>query len=216
MSLLADHEITELVLERPLAPMIRPFVGSQVRAHRITVSSLGPGARGITIERVPCEPTETRAQRVISYGLSSFGYDVRAAPEWSIFTPIDVGLVDPKEFDRRVLVERTGDSCIIPPNSYALTRTVELISMPPDVHALCVGKSTYARCGIIVNTTPIEAGWRGHITIEISNATPLPVKVYAHEGIAQLMFFRGSQPATTYADRNGKYQDQRGITPAKV
>ncbi|MFO8099913.1 MAG: dCTP deaminase [Salinibacter sp.] len=151
---------------------------------------------------------------VVSYGLSSFGYDMRIAGEFRVFTPnIHNSVVDPKEIDERAMVEYEVDNHIlIPPNSYVLGRSVEYFRMPPNVLALVVGKSTYARSGIIVNVTPLEPGWAGHVTIEISNATPLPAKVYAHEGIAQVVFLRGEQPDVSYADREGKYQRQEGIT----
>lgn len=151
---------------------------------------------------------------VVSYGLSSFGYDMRIAGEFRVFTPnIHNSVVDPKEIDERAMVEyEVDDHILIPPNSYVLGRSVEYFRMPPDVLALVVGKSTYARSGIIVNVTPLEPGWAGHVTIEISNATPLPAKVYAHEGIAQVVFLHGERPETSYADREGKYQRQEGIT----
>lgn len=153
-------------------------------------------------------------EEVVSYGLSSFGYDMRVAGEFRVFTPnIHNSVVDPKEIDERAMVEyEVDDHILIPPNSYVLGRSVEYFRMPSDVLALVVGKSTYARSGIIVNVTPLEPGWAGHVTIEISNATPLPAKVYAHEGIAQVVFLRGEQPDISYADRSGKYQQQEGIT----
>lgn len=153
-------------------------------------------------------------EEVVSYGLSSFGYDMRVAGEFRVFTPnIHNSVVDPKEIDERAMVEyEVDDHILIPPNSYVLGRSVEYFRMPSDVLALVVGKSTYARSGIIVNVTPLEPGWAGHVTIEISNATPLPAKVYAHEGIAQVVFLRGDPPEVSYADRQGKYQRQEGIT----
>jgi dCTP deaminase len=153
-------------------------------------------------------------EEVVSYGLSSFGYDMRVAGEFRVFTPnIHNSVVDPKEIDERAMVEyEVDDHILIPPNSYVLGRSVEYFRMPSDVLALVVGKSTYARSGIIVNVTPLEPGWAGHVTIEISNATPLPAKVYAHEGIAQVVFLRGEPPEISYADRQGKYQRQEGIT----
>jgi len=151
---------------------------------------------------------------VVSYGLSSFGYDMRVAGEFRVFTPnIHNSVVDPKEIDERAMVAyEVDDHILIPPNSYVLGRSVEYFRMPPDVLALVVGKSTYARSGIIVNVTPLEPGWEGRVTIEISNATPLPAKVYADEGIAQVVFLRGEAPEVSYADRSGKYQHQEGIT----
>ncbi|HEX7090269.1 MAG TPA: dCTP deaminase [Longimicrobiales bacterium] len=160
----------------------------------------------------PFEAGQVR-QGVVSYGLSSFGYDIRVADEFKVFTDVFSVVVDPKAFDPRSFVDIRGDHCIIPPNSFALARTLEYFRIPADVLVVCVGKSTYARCGIIVNVTPLEPEWCGHLTLEISNTTPLPAKIYAHEGIAQLLFFQGDEvPATTYATRRGKYQDQRGVT----
>jgi len=150
---------------------------------------------------------------VISYGLSSYGYDARVAPEFRIFTNVDNALVDPKNFSDQSFVERNGDSCVIPPNSFVLARTVEYFRIPRDVLVICLGKSTYARCGMIVNVTPLEPEWEGHVTLEISNTTPLPARVYAHEGICQFLFLRGeSAPEVSYADRKGKYMGQQGVT----
>jgi dCTP deaminase len=151
----------------------------------------------------------------ISYGLSSFGYDMRVAPHFKVFTNLHNVLVDPKRFDESSFVDVVGD-CVIPPNSFALARSVERFRMPPDVMAICVGKSTYARCGIIINVTPLEPGWEGILTLEISNTTPLPARIYANEGIAQLIFFRGSRPMVNYADRQGKYQHQTTITLPRI
>jgi dCTP deaminase len=142
---------------------------------------------------------------------------MRVAPEFKIFTNVDSAVVDPKDFAANSFVDRTTDVCVIPPNSFALCETVEYVSMPRDYLAICVGKSTYARCGIIVNVTPIEPEWRGKITLEISNTTPLPAKIYANEGIAQLLFLKGERVcAVSYADKSGKYQDQPGLTLPKV
>jgi len=150
---------------------------------------------------------------VISYGLSSYGYDIRVAPEFKVFTNVHNLVVDPKEFDDRSFVDINADECIIPPNSFALARTVEYFRVPRDVLVICLGKSTYARCGIIVNVTPLEPTWEGYLTLEISNTTPLPAKIYANEGISQLLFFRGNEPPeVAYADRKGKYQNQVGVT----
>lgn len=149
---------------------------------------------------------------VISYGCSHYGYDIRVASKFKIFTNARCAVVDPKSIDPNSFVDFEGDVCLIPPNSYALCESVERFSMPHDVVGVCVGKSTYARCGIIVNVTPLEPGWEGILTIEISNATPLPAKVYANEGIAQILFFRGLIPNSTYASKNGKYQEQKGLT----
>jgi dCTP deaminase len=165
------------------------------------------------------EPFEDRQRRegMISFGLSSYGYDARVAPEFKIFTNVDNALVDPKEFSERSFVERSGDSCVIPPNSFALARTVEYFRIPRDILVICLGKSTYARCGMIVNVTPLEPEWEGHVTLEISNTTPLPARVYAHEGICQFLFLKGAEPPeVSYADRQGKYMGQRGVTLPKL
>ncbi len=154
---------------------------------------------------------------VISYGLSSYGYDIRVSNEFKIFTNVNSTVIDPKDFDEANVIDYIGDVCIVPPNSFALARTVEYFKMPPDTLAVCLGKSTYARCGIIVNVTPFEPEFEGHITIEISNTTPLPAKIYANEGIAQVLFLQGDTPCeTTYKDRKGKYQKQKGITLPKI
>src|SRR5258707_7153397 len=154
---------------------------------------------------------------VVSYGLSSYGYDVRIADEFKIFTNINSTIVDPKHFDPRSFVDFKGDVCIIPPNSFALARTVEYFRVPRNVLCTCVGKSTYARCGIIVNVTPFEPEWEGIVTLEVSNTTPLPAKIYAHEGIAQVLFFEGDEPCeTSYADKKGKYQAQQTLTLPKL
>lgn len=154
---------------------------------------------------------------VVSYGLSSYGYDIRVSDEFKIFTNINSTVVDPKSFDLANLVEYKGEVCIVPPNSFALAATIEYFKIPRDVLAICVGKSTYARCGIIVNVTPFEPEFEGHITIEISNTTPLPAKIYANEGIAQVLFLQGDEACeTSYRDKAGKYQGQRGITLPKI
>ncbi|KKU82694.1 MAG: Deoxycytidine triphosphate deaminase [Parcubacteria group bacterium GW2011_GWA2_47_8] len=153
---------------------------------------------------------------VISYGLSSFGYDIRVADEFKIFTNVNSGSVDPKHFTSNEFVDFKGDIAMIPPNSFALGRSVEYMKIPENIMVLAVGKSTYARCGIISNVTPLEPGWEGHITLEISNTTPLPAKIYANEGLVQLLFLKGETPAVTYLMRKGKYQGQRGITLPKV
>ena len=150
---------------------------------------------------------------VISYGLSSYGYDIRVANEFKIFTNINSSVVDPKAFDQASFVDFTGDVCIVPPNSFALARTVEYFRIPRKVISICMGKSTYARCGIIVNVTPFEPEWEGTATLEISNTTPLPARIYAGEGIAQVLFFESDQTCeTSYRDRNGKYQRQQEVT----
>lgn len=167
--------------------MISPFVEAQV-------------ARG-------------KNRRVISYGVSSYGYDIRCSSQFKIFTNINTTIVDPKAFDENSFVDVTDDVCVIPPNSFALACTVERLKIPRNVLAICVGKSTYARCGIIVNVTPLEPEWEGNITLELSNTTPLPAKIYANEGVAQLLFFESDEVCgTSYADRNGKYHGQLGVT----
>ncbi len=149
---------------------------------------------------------------VISYGLSSYGYDIRVADEFKIFTNVFSAIVDPKSFNTQSMVDFKGEVCIIPPNSFALARTVEYFRIPRNVLTVCVGKSTYARCGIIVNVTPFEPEWEGFVTLEISNTTPLPAKIYSNEGIAQVLFFEGDEPCEiSYADKKGKYQNQQGI-----
>ena len=164
----------------------------------------------------PFEPGQVR-DGVISYGVSSFGYDIRVANEFKVFTNVFSVVVDPKNFDARSFVDIEDDHCIIPPNSFALARTMEYFRIPKDVLVVCLGKSTYARCGIIVNVTPLEPEWEGYLTLEISNTTPLPAKVYAEEGIAQLLFFQGDEaPEITSAMRRGKYQGQVGVTPPRL
>ena len=158
-----------------------------------------------------------RREGCISYGLSSYGYDARVSDEFKIFTNVDNAIVDPKNFASNSFVDRQVDVCIIPPNSFALARTVEYFRVPRDVLVICLGKSTYARCGIIVNVTPLEPGWEGHVTLEFSNTTPLPAKVYANEGIAQVLFFQSDETCeVSYADKKGKYQGQQGLTLPKL
>jgi dCTP deaminase len=167
--------------------MIEPFVDEQVRAG------------------------------VVSFGLSSYGYDIRVADEFKIFTNINSTVVDPKNFDPRSFVDVKTDVCIVPPNSFALARTIEYFRIPRDVLTVCLGKSTYARCGIIVNVTPFEPEWEGYVTLEISNTTPLPARIYANEGIAQVLFFQSDEPCErSYADKRGKYLKQQGVTLPKV
>lgn len=203
--ILCDYDIIKL----GQAGMIDPFVPYQVR---VTSSEFIVNTE--TTSMIAVEPN----YKVISYGVSSYGYDIRVSNEFKVFKNSLSRIVDPKNLDTgcfddvEVNAEAPNNYIIIPPNSFALARTVEHFNIPRDVTVLCVGKSTYARVGIIVNTTPFEAGWRGHATMEISNSTPLPVKVYANEGIAQAIFFRGNPCLTSYADRKGKYQDQTGIT----
>jgi dCTP deaminase len=153
----------------------------------------------------------------ISYGLSSYGYDARVSDEFKIFTNVDSAIVDPKDFSNQSFVDRPGPICVIPPNSFALARTVEYFRIPRDVLVICLGKSTYARCGIIVNVTPLEPGWEGHVTLEFSNTTPLPAKIYANEGACQFLFLEGNEPCeVAYSDRAGKYMGQTGVTLPKI
>jgi dCTP deaminase len=167
--------------------MIEPFVDEQVRAG------------------------------VVSYGLSSYGYDIRVADEFKVFTNINSTVIDPKRFDPRSFVDVKADVCIVPPNSFALARTIEYFRIPRDVLTVCLGKSTYARCGIIVNVTPFEPEWEGTVTLEISNTTPLPARIYANEGIAQVLFFQSDEPCErSYADKQGKYLKQRGVTLPRI
>ena len=164
----------------------------------------------------PFEDKQVREGK-ISYGLSSFGYDARVSEEFKIFTNVNSEIIDPKDFKSTNFVTKNGPECIIPPNSFVLARTVELFKIPKNVLVICLGKSTYARCGIIVNVTPLEPGWEGHVTLEFSNTTPLPAKIYANEGAAQFIFLKGNEtPEVTYADRNGKYMGQTGVTLPKV
>ncbi len=160
---------------------------------------------------------EVDGRRIVSYGTSSYGYDVRCAPEFKIFTNINSTIVDPKNFDTKNFVDFEGETCIIPPNSFALARTVEHFRIPRNVMVICLGKSSLARCGIIVNVTPLEPEWEGHVTLEFSNTTPLPAKIYANEGVAQFLFFESDEVCeTSYKDRGGKYQGQKGVTLPKT
>lgn len=170
--------------------------------------------RSMALEQKMIEPFEPNQVRdgVISYGVSSYGYDIRVADEYKIFTNVFSAVVDPKHFDPKSMVDFKGEVCVIPPNSFALARTVEYFRIPKDVLTICLGKSTYARCGIIVNVTPFEPEWEGYVTLEISNTTPLPARIYSYEGIAQVLFFQGDEPCqTTYAGKRGKYQKQESI-----
>jgi dCTP deaminase len=188
MSIKSDQWIRRMAQEQR---MIEPFAAEQAR--------------------------EVDGRKIISYGTSSYGYDVRCASEFKIFTNINSTIVDPKRFDEKSFVDFTGDVCIIPPNSFALARTIEFFRIPRNVLTVCVGKSTYARCGIICNVTPLEPEWEGHVTLEFSNTTPLPAKIYANEGVAQMLFFESDEVcATSYKDRGGKYQGQRGVTLPKA
>ena len=164
----------------------------------------------------PFEDKQIREKK-ISYGLSSFGYDARVSNEFKIFTNVNSEIVDPKNFKASNFVTKNVSECIIPPNSFVLASTVEYFRIPKNVLVVCLGKSTYARCGIIVNVTPLEPGWEGHVTLEFSNTTPLPAKVYANEGVAQFIFLKGNEtPEITYSDRNGKYMGQTGVTLPKI
>jgi dCTP deaminase len=192
MSIKSDRWIRRMARERG---MIDPFVDNQVRQ----VDALG--------------------RRMISYGVSSYGYDMRVAPEFKIFTNVLSAIVDPKDFDSKSFVEFEGATCIVPPNSFALARSVEYFRIPREVLTICVGKSTYARCGIITNVTPFEPEWEGHVTLEISNTTPLPARIYANEGICQVLFFEADVDdicETSYADKAGMYQRQVGVTLPKL
>ena len=168
----------------------------------------------------PYEPGQIReanGQRIVSYGTSSYGYDIRCSNEFKLFTNINSTVIDPKNFDDKSFVNIDNDFCIIPPNSFALARTVEYFRIPRNVLTICLGKSTYARCGIIVNVTPFEPEWEGYVTLEFSNTTPLPAKIYANEGVAQVIFFESDEVCeTSYKDRGGKYQGQSGVTLPKI
>lgn len=191
MSVLSDHTITELC-NRRTRPMIYPFIPHQVRK-------------------------DDSGQRIVSYGLSSYGYDVRLGYQFKIFTNVRNAVIDPLNPDSDCFIEHEGEYCIIPPNSYILGHTLETFDIPDDILSLALGKSTYARLAAIVNVTPIEPGFRGQVVIEIANASTLPLKVYAGQGISQFIFFRGDQPCTvSYADRGGKYQNQQGVTTARL
>ena len=175
--------------------------------------------RKLAIENDMISPFEDKQVREgkISYGLSSYGYDARVSEEFKIFTNVNSEIVDPKNFKSTNFVTKNGTECIIPPNSFALARTVEKFKIPKDILVICLGKSTYARCGIIVNVTPLEPGWEGYVTLEFSNTTPLPAKIYANEGVAQFIFLKGKEtPEVTYADRKGKYMGQTGVTLPKI
>ena len=165
----------------------------------------------------PGQVKEVDGKRIVSYGTSSYGYDIRCADEFKLFTNINSTIVDPKEFDEKNFVDIKSSSVVIPPNSFALARTVEYFRIPRNVLTICLGKSTYARCGILVNVTPFEPEWEGYVTLEFSNTTPLPAKIYANEGVAQVVFFESDEICeTSYKDRGGKYQGQRGVTLPKM
>ena len=184
MSIQSDKWISKMAKEHQ---MIDPFCNQQIRHHD--------------------------DNPIISYGVSSYGYDVRCAREFKVFTNINSSIVDPKNFSKDSFVEVNSDVCIIPPNSFALARTIEYFKIPRSTLVVCLGKSTYARCGIIVNVTPLEPEWEGHVTLEFSNTTPLPAKIYANEGVAQMLFFKADENCqTSYKDKSGKYQGQTGVT----
>ena len=188
MPIKSDRWIREMAQQHG---MIEPFVDTQIR--------------------------ENDQGRIVSFGTSSYGYDIRCAPEFKIFTNINSTIVDPKDFDSASFVDVNDDICVIPPNSFALARTVEFFRIPRNVLTICLGKSTYARCGIIVNVTPLEPEWEGHVTLEFSNTTPLPAKIYANEGVAQVIFLEADEICeTSYRDRGGKYFGQRGVTLPKT
>ena len=188
MALLSDRWIKKMAIEKG---MISPFIENQVK--------------------------EVDNKKVVSYGLSSYGYDLRVASEFKIFTNVHNSIVDPKNFSENAFVDIKGPKCIIPPNSFALARSVEYFKIPRDILTICVGKSTYARCGIIVNVTPFEPEWEGYVTLEISNTTPLPAVIYAEEGLAQVIFFKAGEVCeVSYADRKGKYMKQVSITTPKI
>ena len=173
----------------------------------------------MAIEKGMIKPflSKQKSSKNISYGLSSYGYDARVSNEFKIFTNVNSEIVDPKNFKQTNFVSKKSSECIIPPNSFVLASTIEYFKIPKDVLVICLGKSTYARCGIIVNVTPLEPGWEGHVTLEFSNTTPLPAKIYANEGVSQFIFLKGNElPEITYADRNGKYMGQTGVTLPKV
>jgi len=174
--------------------------------------------RRMALEHRMIEPfVERQVRGGISYGLSSYGYDIRVADEFKVFTGVNATVIDPKQFDPQAFADVRADVCIIPPNSFVLARTVEYFRIPRDVLTLCLGKSTYARCGVIVNVTPFEPEWEGTATMEISNTTPLPAKIYANEGIAQVIFFQSDEACeTSYADKRGKYQAQVAVTPPRI
>jgi dCTP deaminase len=199
----------------------RPRSGSSSSRRLAFLMAIMPDSwiRDMAQQRGMIEPfvEKQTAEGVISYGLSSYGYDARVSDEFKIFTNVDNAIVDPKNFAEQSFVDRKVDVCVIPPNSFALARTVEYFRVPRDVLVICLGKSTYARCGLIVNVTPLEPEWEGFVTLEISNTTPLPAKVYANEGLCQFLFLKGEGPCeVSYADRKGKYMKQTGVTLPKL
>lgn len=199
--LIRDGRIVEVKKGKEWKPMIEPFIDGQVRTHLVPSPINAGGLDNLTKEKI------------ISYGLSSYGYDVRCSDDFKIFTNVNSAIVDPKNFDEGCYVDHKGPYCIIPPNSFALASTIEYIRVPRDVLVICIGKSTYARCGIVVNVTPLEPEWEGQVTLEFSNTTSLPAKIYANEGVAQFLFFQSDQACgVSYKDRQGKYMGQTGVT----
>ncbi len=232
MSIKNDKWITSQCLGQD-QPMIAPFEPKQVRyrervgtpeelalVKRLRMEKddvlkyFPPGTVGVRRDK---KQGLLVTEKVISYGVSSYGYDIRCADEFKVFTNINSTIVDPKNFDPKSFVDVKGPCCIIPPNSFALARTVEYFRIPRDVLTVCLGKSTYARCGIVVNVTPFEPEWEGYVTLEFSNTTPLPAKIYANEGCAQVLFFQGDEPCeVSYKDRDGKYQGQVGVVTPRT
>ena len=199
------------ILAGGFKPMIEPYERGQVRMRENPNPVMDTG--------VDCYSNPKGLEKIVSYGTSSYGYDVRCSREFKVFTNINSTIVDPKHFDPKSFVDVVADECIIPPNSFALARTVEYFRIPRDTLVVCLGKSTYARCGIIVNVTPLEPEWEGHVTLEFSNTTPLPARIYANEGVAQMLFFQADADdicETSYKDRGGKYQGQTGVTLPKT
>ena len=206
MGVQPDTWIRKMALEHG---MIEPFADRQMRRRE-------PDSF-INAAETPADATPPPRGALISYGLSSYGYDLRVSDEFKVFTNVFNTVVDPKEFDPQSFVDMRTDVCIVPPNSFALARSVEYFRIPRDILTICLGKSTYARCGIIVNVTPFEPEWEGHVTLEISNTTPLPARIYAHEGLAQVIFLQAESTCeVSYADRAGKYMKQRGITVPRL
>ena len=222
MGVQPDTWIRKMALEHG---MIEPFADRQVRRSPDPAAppeeGIGSMISGSEDPAAASDPGSARsepdARGVISYGLSSYGYDLRVSDEFKVFTNVFNTVVDPKAFDPQSFVDMRTDVCIVPPNSFALARSVEYFRIPRDILTICLGKSTYARCGIIVNVTPFEPEWEGHVTLEISNTTPLPARIYAHEGLAQVIFLRAETVCeVSYADRAGKYMKQRGITVPRL
>ena len=222
---------SEVEAYAPWLPMIEPFAPTQVREreragteeelaylqrHNLSREEATAYLKASHVRTDPLLGLQVR-EKIISYGTSSYGYDIRCSREFKVFTNINSTIVDPKNFDEKSFVDFEGDYCIIPPNSFALARTMEYFRIPRDVLTICLGKSTYARCGIVVNVTPFEPEWEGYVTLEFSNTTPLPAKIYAGEGCAQVLFFQGDEPCeVSYKDRGGKYQGQTGVVTPRT